>query len=66
MPKLQTLTRDKVIEFYSCSHGDLGRLLRDKLMPLPVRIEGEILWYLDELEASREKVSKILNYRKKH
>ena len=29
--------------------GELGRLLRERLVPMPVRIEGAILWFADEV-----------------
>lgn len=61
---LPTLTREQVIEIYHCSHGDLGKLLREKRVPLPVRINGEIMWYRDEVEATKAKVVSILAFRK--
>ena len=62
---LSTLTREQVIEIYACSHGDLGKLLREKRCPLPVRINGEIFWYKDEVENTKPKVMSILAFRKK-
>ncbi len=66
MSILQTLTRDQVVAIYGCSHGDLGRLLRENRAPLPVRVDGAIFWYLDEVEKAKDRVKKILEFRKRH
>lgn len=60
------LDRENLAKFYGCSHGELGRLLREKKCPLPVRMDGNILWYLDEVEASVDKVKALLERRRKH
>ena len=61
-----TLTRDQVTGLYQCSHSELGRLLRDKVAPLPVRIDGAILWYKDECEdtAVRTRIASLLQRRR--
>lgn len=41
-------TRENLTQLYRCSHGELGRLLSRKMAPLPVRIDGAILWFCDE------------------
>ena len=43
-----SLTRDQLASLFECSHAELGRLLRERNAPLPVRIEGAILWFEDE------------------
>jgi hypothetical protein len=40
-------TRENLTVLFKCSHGELGRLLSRKMAPLPVRIDGQILWYID-------------------
>lgn len=58
--RIPTITREALAQMYGCSHGDLGRLLRERLCPLPVRVEGAILWFSDEVEQTKEKVLRIL------
>jgi hypothetical protein len=41
-------TREHMTVLYRCTHGELGRLLVRRMVPLPVRIEGQILWFTDE------------------
>ena len=41
-------TREQLTTIYHCSHGELGRLLARKLAPLPIRVDGVILWFTDE------------------
>jgi hypothetical protein len=41
-------TRENLTQLYRCSHGELGRLLSRKMAPLPIRIDGQILWFVDE------------------
>jgi len=62
---MPTITRDKLVEIYGVSQGYLGYLLREKKVPLPVRINGEILWYADEVGASLPKIKSFLERRKK-
>jgi predicted DNA-binding transcriptional regulator AlpA len=59
------LTREQVASRYACSHAELGRLLRERRAPLPVRIEGAILWYHDEIETAATAVQNILTRRRK-
>ena len=44
----QMFSREHLTILYHCSHGELGRLLARNMMPLPIRVEGAILWYADE------------------
>ena len=60
-----TISRDDLARIYSVSQGYLGYLLREKKVPLPVRIGGEILWYADEVDASLPKMKAFLDRRKK-
>lgn len=53
-------TRENLVYMYRCSHGELGRLLRAKLAPLPVRIDGQILWYCDEVLGAQANVIRTL------
>lgn len=53
-------TRENLVFILKCSHGELGRLLRAKLAPLPVRIDGQILWYVDEVVKSQATVERTL------
>jgi hypothetical protein len=41
-------TRENLTQLYRCSHGELGRMLSRKMAPLPIRIDQQILWYVDE------------------
>jgi hypothetical protein len=60
-----TITRDELVNIYAVSQGYLGYLLREKKIPLPVRINGEILWYKDEIDASLPKIQFFLAKRTK-
>jgi hypothetical protein len=62
MRALPTLQRDDVIRALGCSHFELGRLLRDKTAPLPVRVDGAILFYQDELELNEPRCREALTY----
>jgi hypothetical protein len=57
-----TLYRDSFVTALGCSHFELGRLLRERIAPLPVRIDGVILWYEDEARAALDKCREALNY----
>lgn len=70
-----TITREQLVSIYDVSQGYLGYLLREKAarsagdlqagkIPLPVRINGEILWYADEVSASLPKIKSFLERRK--
>jgi hypothetical protein len=53
-------TRENVVYLYRCSHGELGRLLRAKLAPLPIRIDGGIVWFVDEILRAQATVTRTL------
>lgn len=53
-------TRENLIVLFKCSHGELGRLLSRKMAPLPVRIDGQILWYIDEVQNATATVQRTL------
>jgi hypothetical protein len=55
-----TYTRENLTQLYRCSHGELGRLLSRKMAPLPVRIDGAILWFVDESLAHQAQVMRTL------
>lgn len=58
------VTREELVKIYDVSQGYLGYLLREKKIPLPVRINGEILWYVDEVTSSLPKIQTFLARRK--
>jgi hypothetical protein len=60
-----TVTREELVKIYDVSQGYLGYLLREKKIPLPVRINGDILWYVDEVHNSLPKIKSFLERRKK-
>lgn len=60
-----TMKREDLVKVYDVSQGYLGYLLREKKIPLPVRLGGEILWYADEISASLPKIKSFLERRKK-
>jgi hypothetical protein len=53
-------TRENLTVLFKCSHGELGRLLARKMAPLPVRIDGHILWYIDEVQNATATVQRTL------
>jgi hypothetical protein len=53
-------TRENLTVLFKCSHGELGRLLARKMAPLPVRIDGQILWYIDEVQNATPQVLRTL------
>lgn len=53
-------SRENLTQLYRCSHGELGRLLSRKMAPLPIRLDGEILWYVDEALAAQAQVIRTL------
>lgn len=53
-------TRENLTQLFRCSHGELGRLLSRKMAPLPVRIDGQILWFCDEALAHQAQVIRTL------
>lgn len=58
-------TREQLTQLYQCSHAELGRLLRDKIAPLPVRVDGAIYWFADEVSAVLSKVAKAIERRRR-
>lgn len=61
----QCLTREQLTQAYQCSHAELGRLLRDKIAPLPIRIDGTIYWFADEVVSSVSHVTKVIERRRR-
>jgi hypothetical protein len=59
-------TRENLTALFKCSHGELGRLLARKMAPLPVRIDGTILWYADEVASASSTVLRTLERWKAH
>lgn len=53
-------TREQLTILYRCSHGELGRLLARKMAPLPIRVDGAILWFVDEVQASQAQIARTL------
>lgn len=53
-------SREQLARLFGCTHGELGRLLVRKLAPLPVRIDGYIVWFADEAVAAQDTVSVTL------
>jgi hypothetical protein len=53
-------TRENLTVLFKCSHGELGRLLSRKMAPLPVRIDGQILWHVDEVQNASAQVLRTL------
>jgi hypothetical protein len=58
-------TREQLTQIFQCSHAELGRLLRDKIAPLPIRIDGTIYWFADEVASSVSHVTKVIARRRK-
>lgn len=59
-----SLTRDQVIAQLGCSHSELGRLIRERRAPMPVRLDGAILWFADEIAEAAPSVARILQRRR--
>jgi hypothetical protein len=57
-----TLTRDNLIVALGCTHFELGRLLRERIAPLPVRLDGVILWFEDECRAAAARCQESVAY----
>lgn len=55
-----TYTREQLTILYHCTHGELGRLLARRMAPLPIRVDGQILWFVDEVQGSQATVQKTL------
>ena len=59
-------TREHLTIMYRCSHGELGRLLARNMAPLPIRVDGAILWYVDETLRAQAQVLRTLERWRKH
>ena len=53
-------TREQMTILYHCSHGELGRLLVRKMAPLPIRVDGQIVWFVDEALSYQAQVARTL------
>lgn len=53
-------TRENLTQLYRCGHGELGRLLARRMAPLPIRLEQQILWFVDEALAAQPQVMRTL------
>ena len=58
-------TREQLTQAYQCSHAELGRLLRDKISPLPIRVDGTIYWFADEVTQAQPRVAKVIERRRR-
>lgn len=54
------LTREQLTILYRCTHGELGRLLVRKMASPPIRVDGQILWFLDEARSYHAQVTRTL------
>ena len=54
-------TRENLTLLFKCSHGELGRLLARRMAPLPIRVEGQILWHVDETLTAQAQVMRTLD-----
>lgn len=59
-PAASMYTRENLTALFKCSHGELGRLLARRMAPLPIRIDGQILWYIDEVQNATAQVQRTL------
>ena len=59
-------TREQLTTIYRCTHGELGRLLSRKMAPLPIRVDGQILWYTDETLAAQAQVVRTIERWRRH
>lgn len=53
-------TRENLTQLYRVSHGELGRLLSRRMAPLPIRLDGQILWFCDEALSAQAQVIRTL------
>ena len=53
-------TRENLTVLFKCSHGELGRLLARNMAPLPIRVDGMILWHVDECLNAQANVLRTL------
>jgi hypothetical protein len=54
-------TRENLTLLWRCSHGELGRLLARRMAPLPIRHDGQILWFHDEVLSATAAVVRTLD-----
>lgn len=59
-------TREHVTIVLKCSHGELGRLLARGMFALPIRVDGLIAWYVDEVMAALPQAQRTLERWRKH
>lgn len=59
-------SREQLTILYRCTHGELGRMICRKMAPLPVRIDGVILWYADEVMLMMAQVMRTLERWRRH
>lgn len=60
--RVPTLLRDHVVAALGCNHFELGRLLRERIAPLPVRLDAVILWHEDEVQAAAKRCADAVSY----
>jgi hypothetical protein len=53
-------SRENLTLLFKCSHGELGRLLARRMCPLPIRHDGAILWFADEIMTATAQVIRTL------
>lgn len=53
--------RDQLVKLFGCSHGELGRLMCRKMLPMPIRHEEVILWHVDEVQSAYARVAETLS-----
>lgn len=58
------LTREQVAARFECSYTELGRLLRERYAPLPVKVNSSILWHEDEVTQATPDVKQLLARRR--
>ena len=58
--QIPVFTREMVTIVYRCSHGELGRLLCRRQAPLPIRLDGQIIWFQDEVMDGMAQVLRTL------
>ena len=51
-----------VTSMLQCGSFEFNRLLRERIAPMPVRVDGVTFWYLDEITHARAKIHSALMY----
>lgn len=59
-------TREQMTILYHCTHGELGRLLSRRMAPIPIRVDGAILWFVDEALSQHAQVARTLERWRKY